>query len=379
MRNKKSWPWWEAFFLSLIVVFGGWLRFRHLEEPNAYVFDEVYHVPTIKLIMKNDPQAYEWWHGELEEEVESGAYIDWLHPPLAKLITAASLKIFGVQSWAWRAPSAFVGALLIIVGFAFAKTLWPKARWAPLIAALLFATDGVAIAQSRLAMNDIFVTFFITLSVWFYYLYQKKSANNSWLLLTAFTAGLAAATKWSGFLLGLFFLIWEVYRLTQKKTSFAHALKFLSITACAICMIYLLSYWQLFTQHDFGHFLGLEKQVWRYQTRLEAQHPYSAAAWQWPFAWQPIYLYANPQTGEQLWSQPFYPFWYLGLFCLLATAWRTFKDKRKTPSTLFLLGAYLCFWLPWCFSPRIMFLHHYLPALTFVWLLTAKYLDVRAT
>lgn len=375
MQNK-NWPWWEAIFLTLIVFFGAWLRFRHLEQPEVYVFDEIYHVPTIKLILHDDPRAYEWWHQELAQETQSSAYIDWLHPPLAKLITALSLKIFGVNSWAWRFPSALAGTFLILVGFGLAKTLWPKAQWAPLLAAFFLATDGIAISMSRLAMNDIFVTLWITLSVWFAYLYQKKF-NDGWLFLAALAAGLAAATKWSGFLLGLFFLVWEFYCWRKKQISAAAALRALIIIALTMTSIYLLSYWQLFAHHDFAHFFNLEKQVWLYQTSLEAQHPYSSAAWQWPFGWKGVYLYADEQT--QLWSLPFYPLWYFGLLALIVTSWQLWKNKikRKTP-VAFLLIAYLCFWLPWCFSPRIMFLHHYLPALTFVWLLAGKYLDVNA-
>ena len=37
---------------------------------------------------------------------------------------------------------------------------------------------------------------------------------------------------------------------------------------------------------------------------------------------------------------------------------------------LFLLLGYFCLWLPWILSPRIMYFHHYLPALPCLWVLT---------
>jgi len=40
-------------------------------------------------------------------------------------------------------------------------------------------------------------------------------------------------------------------------------------------------------------------------------------------------------------------------------------EERKKEYALILLG-YFIFWVPWVFTPRLMFLYHYLPSLPFL-------------
>ncbi|HVN64380.1 MAG TPA: phospholipid carrier-dependent glycosyltransferase, partial [Candidatus Binataceae bacterium] len=43
-----------------------------------------------------------------------------LQPPLAKLIVAGSVRIFGNNPWGWRIPSVFMGTALIPLAYAIA-------------------------------------------------------------------------------------------------------------------------------------------------------------------------------------------------------------------------------------------------------------------
>ncbi len=377
MWQTKSWAekWWliEPLLLVIIILFGGWLRFRHLSEPTTYVFDEVYHVPTIKMMARADARAYEWWHKELQNETQTGAYVDWLHPPLAKLMAAGSIKILGENSFAWRAPSALMGTILIWLVYCLARAIFPEQKGAGLIAALMVAIDGLSIAQSRIAMNDIFVTVFITAAVTTYYFYLKNRKQNGWLLGAALMSGLACASKWSGVTVVLFIILHELFYWWEEKKNFKTVVANIMIVCLTTITIYLLSFFQLFQHHNWAHFIELEKQVLLYQTGLKATHPYSSSGWWWPLGEKPVYFYLNPQTNEQIWNTPFYPSWYLGLACLLLAIfwlWRRKTNKENKKKWLFLILAYGCLWLPWCFSPRIMFLHHYLPAVTIVWVMS---------
>ena len=58
---------WLNLWLIAIVLLGGWLRCRDLDVPATYMFDEVYHIPTINLIARGHPWAWEWWHLELTD------------------------------------------------------------------------------------------------------------------------------------------------------------------------------------------------------------------------------------------------------------------------------------------------------------------------
>ena len=49
---------------------------------------------------------------------------------------------------------------------------------------------------------------------------------------------------------------------------------------------------------------------------------------------------------------------------MLLTAWETVKLRPKKLGLIVL--CFLAFWLPWAFSPRIMFLYHFSPSIPFL-------------
>jgi dolichyl-phosphate-mannose--protein O-mannosyl transferase len=53
-----------------------------------------------------------------------------------------------------------------------------------------------------------------------------------------------------------------------------------------------------------------------------------------------------------------------GLIAVAELLWRVWK--KFNASQIFVLLAYLLVWVPWLFSPRIMFFYHYLPAVPFL-------------
>jgi dolichyl-phosphate-mannose--protein O-mannosyl transferase len=359
-KQNKGMGW---VLVALILVVGAWLRLADLDYPEDYYFDEVYHVPTAKLMALGDGRAYEWWHSELTWERQTGAYIDWLHPPLAKLFQATSIVIFGDNPWGWRLASSVAGILLLLVVYLLARTMWPDNQMVAIIAILLGAVDGLAIAQSRIAMNDIFVTLFMTAAVLCYYSYQKNKTSAKWLILLALMTGGAIASKWSGVFLFLFFILWQKGK----------GIKLLIFLASSSMLIYFLSYSQLFLTHPLSHFFELHRQIWLYQTNLEATHPFSSKAWEWPLGLKPVYLYVSEDGKIQLWNRPFYLTWYLSLVGLVVAIGKVIFSKmlrEQRRKYAFLILAYFCFWAVWLWSPRIMFFYHYLPAVPMLWLIT---------
>jgi dolichyl-phosphate-mannose--protein O-mannosyl transferase len=382
------WRWLRQphnFVLTLIFILGAGLRFYHLDYPSGYYFDEVYHVPTARLMAANDPRAYEWWHGELEQERQTGTYIDWLHPPLAKLLQAFTIILLGDHEFGWRAASAAAGSLLVIVVYYLARAvLDPKRKNFALLAAFFIAIDGLALAQSRIAMNDIFVTLFMTMGVFFYLRYRQENRHWRWCLPLALACGASIASKWSGvFLLG-FIGLWELISCQWQWRQLWQSLKLGFFLFSASALIYLLAYSQMFLAHDLTHFLQLNQQIISYQINLDATHPYASTAIEWPLGLKPVYFYYDQVTERQIWNRPFYPTWFLSLaglglavaLLLLDPIYQTYLQTlrpaiKQTPffttsshrqQLLFITLAYFCFWTPWLFSPRIMFFYHYLPA-----------------
>jgi len=180
--------------LLTILAFSFFTRVYRLHLPEKYMFDEVYHAVTAKLIVDNDIRAYEFHN----PPPEPNTAVDWLHPPLAKYTQALSMKIFGKNSFGWRFSSAIFGVLAVYLTARFAFNLF-RDKGLSLLAALIVSLDGLVLTMSRIAMNDIHVTVFILMALNFYTIYVNSN-RKKWklLILASLSTGLAIGTKWSG-------------------------------------------------------------------------------------------------------------------------------------------------------------------------------------
>src|SRR3972149_10544877 len=265
----------SRFYLILILIFTAVSRLWRLDVPPVYVFDEVYHVVTIKAYSQNNPAGYEWWH----QPPEPNTAYEWLHPPLAKLIQAGSVKLLGDNSFAWRLPSALFGVLSVAAVYFLAITLF-KSQPVALTAALLLSLDNLQLTMSRITMNDVFVTTFIVLALAFFY---KKS----WYLTGLFT-GLALATKHSSIFLYPIFIFWFLYSRPRDLLKVVYCLTIIPAS------IYFLSYLQFFVQgHTLLDWWHLHQQIWWYQTGLDATHSYQSTALSWPLLVRPVWFFVD--------------------------------------------------------------------------------------
>ncbi len=368
------------------------------------MFDEVYHAVTAKLIAKDDPRAYEWWN----PDPEPNTAVDWLHPPLAKYTQAFFILAFGENALGWRFSSAVFGVLTIWMTALLAYELFSKHSLS-LLAAIIAALDGLLLVQSRIAMNDIHVTFFILLAFLFYlkhlkhfHLFAKKKHSFRYLALTGISAGIAISSKWSGaFALGaivftegvMFFASLIRSRAMLRRSAGQLSKKALAIFAALALVpaaIYFLSYSQMFIQgKDLAHFRGLHYQTWYYQTHLEATHAYQSRPIQWFLNLRPVWFAVDFSTlGKRADIYAFgnpVLFW-LGAFSIVgSTAYlgvlifkRNLEKLLKSKFLVLLLLFYFVVWIFWQFSPRIMFFYHYTPAVPLMsinlayWLLKIK-------
>ncbi|PIY79440.1 MAG: hypothetical protein COY81_02645 [Candidatus Pacebacteria bacterium CG_4_10_14_0_8_um_filter_43_12] len=388
--------------LLVILAFAYLTRMYRLNLPEKYMFDEVYHAVTAKLIAQNDPRAYEWWN----PPPEPNTAVDWLHPPLAKYFQALSIVAFGENSFGWRFSSVVFGTMVIVLVYHLSYQLTQR-QGVALTAAALASFDGLLLVQSRIAMNDIDVTFFILLTL---LLYLKYRQNLAWhlLLLTGISLGLAMASKWSGIFilfsiwffeilqlkLFLFQINWKKWReqlLTKKNLN--QSLQFLGFLVVMPVLVYILSYTQMFLQgKDWHHFVKLHQQIIYYQTHLKETHPYQSRPLQWALDLRPVWYnveYLGPSRSDiYAFGNPIL-YWagLLAVIALLLTGVQTLFSrltvkglklkkiiilllKAALQSPVFvLLSSYFAVWLPWQFSPRIMFFYHYTPAVPFLCIL----------
>lgn len=324
----------KRYRIFIILAIGLVFRLWRINQPANYVFDEVYHVPSLRAFAQNNPAAFDVY----AQAPEPNTAYDWLHPPLAKLFQAGSVLIFGDNSFAWRFPAAVFGTVAT-AGVYFLTLAVTQKNQLAVLAALIFSFDNLQLTMSRIAMNDIFVTAWILWAMaWFY-------GKHWW--RAGLATGLALATKHSAILLLPLFFIWSFKGgFTWKK---------LLPIAILTPLIYLLSYGQFWWQgHSWQQFVDLHRQIYWYQTHLDATHDYQSTAWQWILLIRPVWFHV------QYFTDKIANIYNLGnplIFWLGVVALTTIKTNA------YLLLAFLSLWLPFIFSPRIMFLHHYLPAL----------------
>ncbi len=207
-------PWFPASLISLFLVSLG-LRFWGLERFNGLVFDEVYYVKFAHNYLTQTP----FFDG---------------HPPLSKYLIAIAMWIGNqlpigrdtvnnwagadYSTWSYRWLNALTGSFipLVLAGIAYQLTRRPS--YAVITAG--FATlDGLALVESRYALNNVYLVIFGLLG-WLLLLVglnQGARARIPALIVSGLFFGASASVKWNGlwFLLGAYSL-WLIAQLLPK-------------------------------------------------------------------------------------------------------------------------------------------------------------------
>jgi dolichyl-phosphate-mannose--protein O-mannosyl transferase len=333
--------------LMVIIIFAFTARVFWLWEPSTHYFDEVYHAFTAQVMLKGDPKAWEWWNPNPE-----GFAYEWTHPPLAKEAMVIGMTIFGDNAYGYRILQAIFGTFSVLLIYLISKKLF-NSRDVGLIAAFVFALDGLTLTMSRIGMND---TYLITFMLLCFYLFLKDKY-----LFASIALGLALASKWS-IIWFLPVLVVEHFALNKKLT--IKYLWFLVIPP----LVYLASYIPFFTSgHTVENFIELQKQMWWYHTRLVAQHSYSSSWLSWPFNLRPVWAYVDRSmpgyvANIYLMGNPLV-FWGGVVGFVVGVVYAALERNKTLGLVIF---AYLAMFVTWAASPRIMFFYHYLPAFAFL-------------
>ncbi len=344
--------------LALIITFLAFaFRVHRLAIPTAWVFDEIYHAYTAEFYALNDPRGYEWWH-----PIPQGLALEWLHPPVEKLLMAASIRIFSKPTeyfsqtnppldakttFAWRFPTAVCTSLTVLVVILMGTRMFNFP--VGFLAGLFYAIDPLSFVHGRLATSDGIFTFFSTLAFYRLYIflaeYPRKYLQN--LLLLGLTLGLAFSTKFTG----TFNIIWSTLSIvglfvwrhvtsqipvvrpnkSKKPVSPSNILSsdytldklFLTLLTLGLTVlnVYLFSYLQWWLQgHTWQQFYELHNQIIRYHIGLKATHPFSSHPLSWPIMQKPVWIYmGKDELGNTLniWSTGNKVTWYGGLVAVL--------------------------------------------------------------
>lgn len=346
--------------LIAILVLATALRLVGLGHPKDYIFDEVYHAFTAREYLNHNIDAWEWWTTPPE-----GVAYEWTHPPVAKYGIELGMWIFGENSFGWRFSSAILGVISILGLYLFVYAISSR-RDLALVSAFLLTIEGTHIAQSRIAMNDIYMLCFY---IWALYLAVKSRWKSASVLY-----GLALASKWSS-LYGLIPLV--VIYLYQNPIQFKlryfirHILQTLRLLLISLS-VYILTFSPfILVGHTWQQWVELHRQMWYYHTHLVATHGYQSTPLQWIFDVRPVWYYVKYlETSIQniyVIGNPL--ILWLGLVAFVLQSTKILKQPYFLLYTL-----YLILFLPWVFSPRIMFYYHYLPSVTFLTVILASWI-----
>lgn len=393
-RLQRAWP-----FLALLAVSLA-LHFAWYGHPAAVVFDEVYF-PRFGL-------AY------LRHEY----FLD-LHPPLGKLIYAATAWLAGLDpGFAFasihqpfpdpsylvlRVPPRLAGSLLPLVLVGIALELGVS-RFAAFVVGALAVLDNGLLALSRFALIDPFLLLFGFAALWC--ALRGRRGGVGWTVAAGLLCGAAVSVKWTGLAFVGLVLLGEAVRAWQGPARAASAAKIAGVIALTAA-VYLASFAVHFTlltktgpdaaflspayQATLdGHpraadpaqpRLGFAGKLAEMHQRMLAghtgagAHPYASRWYDWPFMMRAIAMWTEAKNGRiasiHLLGNP--AVWWAagyGIVLLLVNYpvrlfSHAFSRPGPTPtrSESMLVVAYLANLLPFVPIARPMFVYHYMPAL----------------
>jgi len=337
LPTDRLWGWLGPLAITLVAAY---LRFARLAVPRDLVFDEVYY----------SKDAHDLIRYGVERNTEGGPGFV-VHPPLGKWLIGAGEGLYGHNSYGWRVAAALFGSLAVLVLARTARRL-TRSTLLGCFAGLLLALDGLAFVQSRVAMLDIFLMFWVLAA--FGALVVDRDVGRSrlaaslargtpadrlrvgprwWRLVAGLCLGAACATKWSAIyyvvVLGLLAFAWDVgarrtagatnpLRAAARADLLPGAVAFLVLPA----LVYVVSWTGWFLgdattayDHDryvragqgvlgharavFGGWLRYHWEAWNFHVHLHAAHPYRSSPWGWLLLARPVLYFATyPKLGE---------------------------------------------------------------------------------
>lgn len=370
-----------AVFFLLLFSIG--IKLYRLDNPDSYYFDEIYFAFTAQEMARGNPAGWELGH-----RAPKGFAYEWTHPPLGKELSALGILVFGDNPFGWRFFQAIFGGLGTLIIYLLGKELF-ESKGAGLIASFLFTFESFVFVLSRIAMVDVFLMSFILVASLFLVKYVK-TGKTVFLLLSGVFSGASMSVKWSGvyateFLGCVSFLVMfyrNIYTSGTREKRLPVLLKIVLKVALFFvfipAVVYILTYIPFFLHgNSLGDFVRLQESMYGYHRGVKQTHPYQSSWWQWPLLLRPVYLYLKRYGNEYAHiyaiGNPF--IWWTG--CLFFILGVITLIRKEAPSLAFSVLSVVAYWLPWALSPRkLTFLYHFLPALPFMLLISAYFLDL---
>ncbi|MFI9387381.1 dolichyl-phosphate-mannose--protein mannosyltransferase [Kutzneria sp. NPDC052558] len=311
----------------VVTLVGGLVRFWNLGFPTdrgTPVFDEKYYAVEAWQMLRN---------GGYEDDVGAGwTFI--VHPPVGKYLIAVGEWLFGYDGWGWRFSSAVAGAVCVFLIVRIGRRL-TRSTMLGALAGVFLICDGVSHVQSRVALLDIFVAFFVLIafacllvdrdlvrrrlavavtegwtSRW-----GPRLGFRWWRFAAGVSLGLACGVKWNGLYyvaaFGVLSVVWDA--LARRAAGVARpwvgaAMRDLLPALWGLLVIPVAVYfgtWWAWYGSETGYdrhladsalqsLLGYEADVLRvHETLVTGNHPHywESKPWTWPMGLRPMLYY----------------------------------------------------------------------------------------
>lgn len=364
---------------------------------NEGYFDEVYHVRN-------------GW------EIANGQRMySFVHPLFGTSLIGLSIKLFGLNPFAWRLPGALFGVLLLPLMYKILKLLFDKTYYAT-IGTIYLAAEFMHFTTSRIGTLEPFSVFFIL----FMYYYMIEYCYTSYydtpfkdtlkiLLKCGIVMGIGFATKWTvcysaiGLAI-LFFITWfkrikELKTLkglkddqeTWKSLSNKQKERYDKIITngssynrktflwCFVFFIFIpaIIYWISFIPcpvwadgWSIKNVFDQNSYMYNYHVDLEATHPFQSDWYYWIFDIRPMWYYSGSKASSTYHTISCFlnpVLCWTGVLSILLVLVDVIRSKTRNLENIIILVGYLTALLPWInLVNRCVFIYHFYPTSLFM-------------
>lgn len=412
--------------LAAVLRFGSPFFFNVVAHPfsqapiTAWGIGHDYQDPTIAglgqtgTIAPQSPFVFDelYFANDAHDDLQGKDYLD-PEPPLAKLVIALGIKLFGFNSFGWRVGSAVFGTLLCGLMYLLARQLVTM-RFFAITAGLLTTLDGMTFVESRTAVIDIFPITFAVLAYLLFHLHLRADTvfrQRLTIILTGGVLGLALGSKWTALAAYGTIVVILVVMLIRRSQRYDRGTGATAAVSLGLLpgLIYLLTFTHYLTiSHSLDGYAAASLSfhpfhldataAWRslanwhrwaftYHYTLRAPHPYYSPWFSWPILYRPVaYYYASQHlgldpSGQQLVAEIFNLgnpiIWWAGVAAMVPVM--LLAVIRRSYPAAFIAVAFFAAWLPFSRVPRGLFLYHMLGGLPFMFLAVALVLTQART
>ena len=356
-NEQVSWLYRETIVIVALTTLAAATRFVRLGHPAALIYDE----RTVLM------QASSYLRGQ--------PFFLSLHPPLAKLLVACGVELFGDHSYARRIPSALIGTLLVPTNYLLARRMF-LSRLAASLAGVLTLCEGMLLVASRVGMINIFYVTFAALAYLGLFRFRQIATHarrRSLILFIGIMLGCGFASKAgisviaAAVVVGcLIVTMWNERTRRDRRELIHKTVGLLAMIGGMSLGIYVMAF---LPYYHYGWWTGIGDLV-RYQRwvivnnqKLPTMGPNSSPVWSWPLMLRAFPYWSSDWDlsgrAVNVWCGGNPMIWWTVPPALVVAVVRAIRERSLSWTFAPLAyGAYMLMWLP---VRRFVMIYDYLP------------------